>query len=228
MDYRQYRAIYLACCAAVPPNWSLGTLPVLADGAFLLASFFVLIFALSGYLNGWAILMGLATGTFIRRAHAPFARHQRVLDAAVESFAERFAAALAPPPPASPPVLSEFSPTDAAQLICNACRRAAARECHRLARRLNSLATVSVAAPFFGVLGTSICIIASFKGVAGERSHILATVANNLADSFIPTAWSLAIAILAYATRRALHSQLQSLKHQMESMSLALANALRR
>jgi biopolymer transport protein ExbB/TolQ len=228
VDYRQYRAVYLACRSAVPLAWPLDTLPVLANGAFFLAGFFGLVFLLTGYWNGWAILAGIVTGTLIRTIHEPLSRSQQLIDEEVDSFAERFSAALVPVSPVVRLTVFACPPGVVAELIRNAARRAARTEGHRLARRLNSLKIISSSAPFFGLLATVFGIVGSFRGGSGSRESLFFALVSCLTEAIVPTALGLAVGILAFASHRFLNVQRHSLEVRMDSFALALANALRR
>jgi len=187
-----------------------------------------MIFALTGYLNGWEILAGLATAAFIRTIHVPLAGRQRVFDGEVESFSQRFAEALVPIPVQAPLPHPTVPSGLAVELICNACRRAAARESLRLARGFTALRVIAVASPLFGLLGGTVGFVGTFMGASVSVEAWLAAVAWKFAEANIPIAWSLAVAIFACAGKRFLGSRLQDFKLEMESLGTSLSLALRR
>ncbi|HLY18743.1 MAG TPA: MotA/TolQ/ExbB proton channel family protein [Bryobacteraceae bacterium] len=78
-----------------------------------------------------------------------------------------------------------------------AARRSAAAVHRQMARGLFSLASVAVTAPLVGFAGTVWGIVDSFRGCNGERSAIMAAVAERLSWAFIPAALALLIAITA-------------------------------
>jgi biopolymer transport protein TolQ len=73
----------------------------------------------------------------------------------------------------------------------------AASEAQRLERGLEFLATTGSAAPFVGLFGTVVGIIASFHSIGQSGSASLAVVAPGIAEALIATAVGLAAAIPA-------------------------------
>ncbi|MBL8240798.1 MAG: MotA/TolQ/ExbB proton channel family protein [Bryobacterales bacterium] len=229
----------LSACRRAAENDSrvLETLPVIANAAFVLSAALFLFSLPDYYPDIWALLAfvfwgkytaavitGLVVGTTIHTAQRALAGRQQALRKQSESFADRLAAALAPE--VEPPEYTGAPvPVNIQQLILNACRRVAATESRHLRRRLNSLATVASAAPLFGFLGTALGILNSFRGIVGEKSTIMAAIAYYLSEALLPTAWSLALAILARSAYHALQKQHRALELQMESCALCLANS---
>ena len=102
-----------------------------------------------------------------------------------------------------------------------------ARIVHRdLGQGLYSLANVASIAPFIGILGTLIGIVNSFKGIAGEKSAILAARASDLSDACVPTALGLLVAIPAHWCYKYLSARLECFDREMENAALQLANLL--
>ena len=71
------------------------------------------------------------------------------------------------------------------------------REMERLEKSLLFLATLGSAAPFVGLFGTVIGIMASFQAIAGSKSTNLAVVAPGIAEALLATALGLLAAIPA-------------------------------
>jgi biopolymer transport protein ExbB len=66
-----------------------------------------------------------------------------------------------------------------------------------LRRGMSVLASVGSTAPFVGLLGTVMGIIASFQGIGGSGSAGLAAVSTGIAEALIETAFGLCVAIPA-------------------------------
>jgi biopolymer transport protein ExbB/TolQ len=94
-------------------------------------------------------------------------------------------------------------------------------------RGLNSLATISSLAPFFGVFGTLLGILNSFTGFDGEKSEILGRLAGLLSESLIPVALSLLVALLAFCCYKYLLAKSDTFDLEMKSASIQLLNNLR-
>jgi biopolymer transport protein ExbB/TolQ len=84
-----------------------------------------------------------------------------------------------------------------------------------MARGLDGLATVAATAPFLGLLGAVSGIFGSFRGTTGPKLNIMAAMANDLSRSMIPLALGLAVATLASAGYRYLHSCLADFDIEM-------------
>ena len=94
-------------------------------------------------------------------------------------------------------------------------------------RGLNSLATISSVAPFFGVFGTVLGIVNSFTGFDGEKSQIFGALTRRLSESLVPVALSLLIALLALGCYKYLLAKLDTFDLEMKNASLQLLNDLR-
>jgi biopolymer transport protein ExbB/TolQ len=98
---------------------------------------------------------------------------------------------------------------------------------HReMARGLFGLATVAATAPFVGVLGTLLGIFDSFKGGGGEKTAIMAALAENLSEAMIPTAFGVAVAVAALAGYEYLTVQMADLDADMRGAILAMPSQL--
>ena len=95
-----------------------------------------------------------------------------------------------------------------------AARRAATRAASlvrkKMSRGLGVLATIAATAPFFGLLGTCLGIVNSFKGCGCEKSAMLAAIALGLSEAVAPAALGLLIATKALVGYRYLAAQLDS------------------
>ena len=113
----------------------------------------------------------------------------------------------------------------------DAAKRATARSAqavHReMKRGLNSLASITVSAPFVGVLGWVLGFYNSFPGFVGEKSAQLAIVNQRLSEALVPVELGLLVALLAYFGRKYLLTRLETLDLEMENASLQLLNQLR-
>jgi biopolymer transport protein ExbB/TolQ len=105
-----------------------------------------------------------------------------------------------------------------------ASERAAAIVHRKMGRGRASLAGIAGSAPLVGILGTVFGIAGSFRGVNGEKSAIMAALAQDLSQAIIPTAVSLLIA--PWWCHAYLSSELETLDIEMRAASLDLANSL--
>jgi biopolymer transport protein ExbB len=65
----------------------------------------------------------------------------------------------------------------------------------QLKRGLNILASIGSTAPFVGLLGTVIGIIAAFQGIATEGSGNMSAIAGGISEALVVTAFGLMVAI---------------------------------
>jgi biopolymer transport protein ExbB/TolQ len=92
-------------------------------------------------------------------------------------------------------------------------------------RGVNSLATIASIAPWLGLLLTLLGIINSFRGVGGEKSAIMAALAESLAEALAPAALGLLVAIPPLWFYKYLRGELEALDVEMNNTSLELTNA---
>jgi biopolymer transport protein ExbB/TolQ len=98
----------------------------------------------------------------------------------------------------------------------HAAEREATRVHRELARGLGGLATVAATAPWLGLLWTVWCIaFNTFLGVDGEKTAIMATLADALSQAIAPTAFGLCVAIIATWGYRHFRSQLTQFDLEM-------------
>jgi biopolymer transport protein ExbB len=83
------------------------------------------------------------------------------------------------------------------QLAKNEAERSKERVGAELRRGMNVLASVGSVAPFVGLLGTVVGIIAAFQGIATSGSGGLGAVSAGIAEALIETAFGLMVAIPA-------------------------------
>jgi hypothetical protein len=107
------------------------------------------------------------------------------------------------------------------------CVRSAAGVHHDLAEQLNDLASVASTAFFFGVIGNVFGILYSFRGVVGEKSALMAALAQSLSESLWPTAFSLLVALMALGFYRYLSHRLSICDDEMEGATVDLLYHLR-
>lgn len=227
--------IHRACRAGARVGYfMLDTLPLVCRTACALAILIVL--AASAQLPSgiWHVLAGpapvLAACSFAVAllAHTVYrVLSARGINLEIEAlvFAREFAAALMPPLSARAFERRVPLPTHSA-LVLQACRRAARTESQHLAAGLPVLVASATVIPLIGIWATCFAIFNSFVGMSGEKGAVLAALANNISNAIVPVPLTLALALPILWTHRALTARLASLKLEMDSLALALANAL--
>lgn len=95
-----------------------------------------------------------------------------------------------------------------------------------LRRGLNLLASVGSVAPFVGLLGTVVGIIAAFRNISESGSGGLATVAGGISEALVVTALGLLIAIPAVLLFNRLSGQADGLQHRLSTSSSQLLDHL--
>lgn len=96
-----------------------------------------------------------------------------------------------------------------------------------LNRGLGLLASVGSVAPFVGLLGTVIGIIAAFQGIAREGSGGLGAVSGGIAEALVVTALGLCIAIPAVLGFNLLNSRLDNLLLALDQGSAELLDHIK-
>lgn len=116
--------------------------------------------------------------------------------------------------------------------VIGATRRAAERSaavvCHDMKKRLNSLATIAIIAPWLGLFGTVVGIVNSFVGCGGERSACMAAIVERLSDSTWPTALGLLVGLISLWCYRYLTGRVEAFAREMEGAILELVKLLAR
>jgi biopolymer transport protein TolQ len=92
----------------------------------------------------------------------------------------------------------------------------AGRERERLESGLTFLATVGSSAPFIGLFGTVVGIIATFQGIGAAGNASLAVVGPGMAEALIATGVGLAAAIPATVAYNAFVGRIESIGNQVE------------
>ena len=123
---------------------------------------------------------------------------------------------------------SDMSRRDALDATKRASARASAVVHREMKRGLNSLATIVSTAPLVGLGGTILGINNSFLGVNGSKESIMAAMFERLSEAFIPTAFGLAVALIALWCYKYLRSEVEIFRSEMESASIQLLNDLSR
>ena len=97
-----------------------------------------------------------------------------------------------------------------------------------LERRLPVLATVSSSAPYVGLFGTVLGVIAAFRdiGVSGVTS--LAVVAPGISEALVATAAGLATAIPALIAYNSFRNRVRDISTSMKNFALDITNRLER
>ena len=120
-------------------------------------------------------------------------------------------------------------PSDA--LVLEAVERhsigAAAAVHQEMKRGVNSLATIASVAPWLGLLLTLRGIVFSFGGGGGEKTAMMAALANRLSESLMPAALGLVVAIPALWWYKYLSSRVQDFDGEMEEATADLVSCLR-
>ncbi len=108
----------------------------------------------------------------------------------------------------------------------HAAERMATAVHRKMARGLFGLATVAATAPFVGVLGTLLGISSSFRGCGGEKTAMIAALAENLSEAMMPAALGVAVAVAALAGYEYLAAQVADLDAEMRVAILAMPSQL--
>ncbi|MFI5400658.1 MAG: MotA/TolQ/ExbB proton channel family protein, partial [SAR324 cluster bacterium] len=97
-----------------------------------------------------------------------------------------------------------------------------------LERRLPVLATVSSSAPYVGLFGTVLGVIAAFRdiGVSGVTS--LAVVAPGISEALVATAAGLATAIPALIAYNSFRNRVRDVSASMKNFALDITNRMER
>jgi biopolymer transport protein ExbB/TolQ len=104
--------------------------------------------------------------------------------------------------------------------------RARAAVLVEMRRGLGILAGIAATAPFVGVFGTIEGILGSFRGGGGEKFAMFGRLTGGLADSLIPTALAMVVALFAWCCYKFLCDRLDGFDLEMENASVQVVNAL--
>ena len=120
--------------------------------------------------------------------------------------------------------MPQFS-TQTLQAVARVSRCSSAVVHEEMKQGLYGLATIACLAPWIGLFGTIVGIVDSFTGFHGQSRRAILW---NISQSMWPTAFGLAVGIVALWCYRYLEGRLQILDHEMEGASLELLNQLSR
>lgn len=112
------------------------------------------------------------------------------------------------------------------EAVIRAMGRASAVTRARFRRRVNSLATIAVIAPFLGFFITLLGVIGAFPGFSGEKLAYLALVTSHLSYAIARSAAGLMVGLISYWFYRYLRHELGEFDLEMRSATLELANVL--
>lgn len=115
-----------------------------------------------------------------------------------------------------------LSPASAA-CVQHAMERAAATTRHQFARGLGSLALIASAAPLLGGWLLVRLFIGSFVACGGEKWACFSAVLDNIAFSFVPFAFGLAIGVPALIAYRQFSATVEELTAEMNGAMQLLA-----
>jgi biopolymer transport protein ExbB/biopolymer transport protein TolQ len=91
-------------------------------------------------------------------------------------------------------------------------------------RGLSGLATIGSTAPFVGLFGTVMGIIAAFKGIANSKVTGLSAVAGGISEALVTTALGLLVAVPAVWTFNYFTNRVEAFDVEMDNSSMELIN----
>ncbi len=104
--------------------------------------------------------------------------------------------------------------------------RARAAVLVELRRGLGVVAGIAATAPFVGVFGTIEGICASSRRGSTEKFTVLGMIAGRLAESLVPTARAMVVALFAWCCYKFLCYRVDRFDFEMENASVQVVNAL--
>ena len=119
-----------------------------------------------------------------------------------------------------------FPSLETLQAIRKASKRAARDVRFEMSRGVGNVATIASVAPWVGMFGTVFGIVDSFGPVNGEKSAIIARLAESLSWSIWFTGLGLLVGLIALWCHRYLATRLETIDQEMDSYSLELVNQL--
>jgi biopolymer transport protein TolQ len=113
-------------------------------------------------------------------------------------------------------------------VIQRALTRASSVELTKLERNMSWLATTATVAPFIGLFGTVLGIIAAFTGLGSEGTATIRAVAPGIAESLIATAAGLFAAIPAVVAYNFFVHQIKEFAAGLDDFALEFLNLMER
>ncbi|MBK9516285.1 MAG: MotA/TolQ/ExbB proton channel family protein [Anaeromyxobacter sp.] len=133
--------------------------------------------------------------------------------------ADVFLAALVALAPRATPLAGRPAPEPGYEKLAAAVERERQRTVLRLRRGLWVLATIGATAPFVGLFGTVVGIMAAFQQMAATGQGGFAVVAAGISEALITTAAGIAVAVLAVVLFNALNTWTQRLTLQLRLLT---------
>ena len=117
-----------------------------------------------------------------------------------------------------------LSREDLVDTVRRAIQRASALTANDLKKGVSALATIGATAPFVGLLGTVVCIITAFQGIAATGSGGLGAVSAGIAEALVETALGLLVAIPAVWFYNYLTGRIEYFNVEMDNSSSELVD----
>ena len=133
--------------------------------------------------------------------------------------ADVFLAALVALAPRATPLAGRPAPEPSYEKLAAAVERERQRTVLRLRRGLWVLGTIGATAPFVGLFGTVVGIMAAFQQMAATGQGGFAVVAAGISEALITTAAGIAVAVLAVVLFNALNTWTQRLTLQLRLLT---------
>lgn len=124
-------------------------------------------------------------------------------------------------------MLAQFDPA-ILQAVLRASRRSSAVVHEDLKAGIYDLATIASIAPWFGIFGTIVGIVNSFRGIGSQKQAAIAAIYGGLSQSMWFTALGLLVGLMALWVYEYLSTRLQALDLEMENATRELLNQLSR
>src|SRR5579864_7488040 len=113
---------------------------------------------------------------------------------------------------------------DVMDTVRRAIQRASALTASDLKKGVSALATIGSTAPFVGLLGTVVGVIAAFNGIASSGSSGIGAVSAGISEALLETALGLVVAIPAVWIYNYLTSRIEYFNVEMDNSSSELVD----
>src|SRR6266436_595614 len=113
---------------------------------------------------------------------------------------------------------------DVMDTVRRAIQRASALTASDLKKGVSALATIGSTAPFVGLLGTVVGVIAAFNGIASSGSSGIGAVSAGIAEALVETALGLVVAIPAVWIYNYLTGRIEYFNVEMDNSSSELVD----